>query len=255
MNLFPDKFPIEDKHYGLLAQEASQTVNANNVNMIAFLRDLRKPQELIPKLRNLRKLKLKGVSGEYLGVQYGILPTISDIQAIIRACKAAKAYLDKNGFKTYTAGWHKEIKQNGLTSELTQRIKLAIEDEDDAFQELIQRLESMGTLPTFVNIWDLVPYSFVVDWFIDVGGLLERVDTHLRLLRLNIRYVTMSRKTKVSGKMPVDVGTTFVGSIDWVHYHRWTSDQCPVPPLSLETTFQDFNTWLEAGALLAQRTK
>lgn len=254
VSLFPEKFPIEDKHYGDLASEASQQVNANSVNMIAFLRDLRKPQELIPKLRKLRNLK--GLSDNYLTVEYGILPTISDIEEIIRAVKRIAPYLDKNGFETYTAGYHEVLTDKSMTYELTQRIKLAIEDEDDEFQALVQRLDSMGTLPTFENVWDLVPYSFVIDWFVDVGGFLERVDSFLRLSRLNIRYVTMSRKTNIRGSITTPKPETpFVGTIDWVHYHRWVSDQCPVPPLSLHTTFELPNHWLEAGALLAQRSK
>lgn len=253
-SLFPEEFPIKDKHYGDLASEASQQVNANSVNMIAFLRDLRKPQELIPKLRKLRNLK--GLSDNYLTVEYGILPTISDIEEIIRAVKRIGPYLDKNGFETYTAGYHEVLTDKSMTYELTQRVKLAIDDEDDEFQALVQRLDSMGTLPTFENVWDLVPYSFVIDWFVDVGGFLERVDSSLRLSRLNIRYVTMSRKTNIRGSITTPKPETpFVGTIDWVHYHRWVSDQCPVPPLSLQTTFELPRHWLEAGALLAQRSK
>jgi hypothetical protein len=248
-----ENFPIPDKHYGDLAMEASQQVNANSTNMIAFLKDLRKPKELIPKLQKLRSLK--GAADNYLTVNYGILPTIDDIKTIVGAFKARKPYFDKNGFKTYSAGFSDELTKDGLSHSLTQRIKLAISDEDDEFEALLERLESMGTLPTFENLWDLVPYSFVIDWFVDVGGLLERVDSRLRLTRLNIRYVTMSRKTSSKGKSKGTVETPFIGTIDWVHYHRWVSDQCPVPPLSLQTTFQDFDHWLESGALLAQRSK
>jgi len=250
--LFPETFPIPDKSYGDLAMEASEQVNANKVNMLEFLKDLRRPQDLIPKLKGL--LTLKGVSGNYLGFKFGVLPTISDVKEIVAAFKKIKPYIDQNGFKTYGAGWHRELEKDGLLFSKLQRIKLAISDEDDEFQALIARLDSMGTLPTFENVWDLVPYSFVVDWLIDVGGFLERVDSRLRLSRLNIRYVTMSRKTRVTGTINPEIeNVPFIGTVDWVHYHRWVSDQCPVPPLSLSNTSKDFSHWLEAGALIIQR--
>lgn len=251
--LVPDKFPIPDVDYGELAMQASERVNANRVNMIAFLRDLRKPQEMIPKLRNLRQLKT--LADNYLTVEYGILPTVSDVQTIFGAFRRLAPYVDRNGFDTYGAKFTATQESDDKIFTLEQRIKLAIDDEDSEFLVLLQRLESMGTLPTFENLWDLVPYSFVVDWIIDVGGFLERVDTRLRLMRLNIRYATMSRKVSVSGPLVWDSQSPYVGRVQWEQYHRWVSDQCPAPPLSLQTTFQDFSHWLESGALLTQRAK
>jgi len=252
-DLFRGEFPLEEAHYGDLAMKASAKVNANSVNMLEFLQGMRRPKDLIPKLRNLRKLK--GVADNYLTVQFGILPTISDIEEIIGAFKLVQPYMDKNGFKTYTSGHRDAMESNGLSYYLDQYIKLGIEDEDNEFQLLMQKIDSVGALPTFENVWELLPYSFAVDWLIDVGGLLERVDTRLRIARLNIRYATMSRKRRISGTVPSSADLPFVGTVDWVHYHRWVSDQCPVPPLSLNTTFQDFSNWLEAGALIIQRTK
>lgn len=257
----PGTFPVPDKHYGDLAMEASAKVNANHVNMIAFLRDLRHPTEMIPKLKNLRNLKnlvskkaLKNLSDDYLTVKYGILPTISDLKEIFGAMNALLPYVDRNGFDTYSAGYIASSTPDKVTYKVEQHIKLAIVDEDSDFLRLISQIDDLGFLPTCENLWDLVPYSFVIDWFVDVGGLLERVDAALRIVRLNIKYVTMSRKTTICGTFPADGNAPFWGSIEWVHYHRWVSDQCPVPPLTLQLNPSDFNHWLEAGALLAQRS-
>lgn len=249
--MFP--YPIEDKNYGDLAQDAAEKVDRNNVNMIAFLRDLRHPTEMIPKLKKLKSLK--GLAGNYLSVEYGILPTISDLENIVAAIKKRKPYLDKNGFSTYSAGYTKSISDGDFTHTLEQHLKLAIENEDNELQMLTEAVDSWGFLPTFTNVWDLVPYSFVLDWFVDVGGLLERVDTRLKLLQYNIRYVTMSRKTVSTKRLRGSVISPYIGTVQVVDYHRWVSDQCPLPPLSLNLTFRDFNHWLESGALLLQRAK
>jgi hypothetical protein len=247
------EFPIVDYPYGDLAMRALNQIDSNHTNMIEFLRDLRHPTQMIPKLRNLRSLK--EWSGRYLTVQYGILPTVRDLQTIVKAFKDRVPYLDKNGFRTYAAGEPSQLTVGKLTYTKLQYLKVALDREDDEFKLLIERLENMGIFPDFEKIWDLVPYSFVIDWFVDVGKMLKRVDTNLRLLRLKIRYVTMSRKTTMSGSSDSDtLETPFIGTVEWTKYQRWVSDQCPSPTLSLTTPSQPFNHWLDAGALLVQRT-
>lgn len=252
--LFPEKFPINDVHYGDLAQDALSKVQRNNVNMISFLKDLRHPTEMIPSLKNLRNLKkLKSYANSYLTVKYGLLPTISDLRSIVEAVKKHGPYFDSNGFSTYSAGRITSKNDYAMRYVLAQHIKVAIADEDSVLMDLIRRLDDIDILPTFENLWDLVPYSFVIDWFIDFGDFWERVDTRLRLSRLNIRYVTSSRKTEIYGYHQGSVQNPMVGFVDWVHYHRWVSDQCPVPPLSLQNNPKDFHHWVESAALIIQR--
>jgi hypothetical protein len=246
-------FPLKDADYGTMASNASAKVNANQVNMIAFLRDLRRPQEMIPKLKKLRELKTH--ASNYLAINYGVLPTISDLQNIVAAFKKSKPFLDRNGWKTYTDVYHLSSSDSNYQYELENRIKLAIEDEDSEWSELFRSIESSGFALTAENVWDLIPYSFVVDWFINVGDFLERVDSRLRLSRLNIRYVTMSRKSKVKTVIRSSVTFPFVGSAELVRYQRWTSDLCPVPPLFFQNTPTVSNHWLEASALIIQRAK
>lgn len=249
--LIPGTYPVDELPYGDLAMEASEKTLATAVNVIALLKDLRKPLELVPKLKQLTKLKT--IANNYLTFKYGILPTIDDLQGIVGAFMRVKPYLDKFGLSTYSAGCVDSCDIQGFSYSLEQHIKLAIANEDDELQALVTRLESMGTLPTFENLWDLVPFSFVVDWFVDVGSFLERVDSSLRLLRLNINYVTSSRKKIVDGVLRASVGSPYSGPVKWVHYHRWVSDQCPLPPPPPTTSFQGQSHWLEASALLIQR--
>lgn len=244
---------LSPRDYGELAMEAVQTVDANNVNMFAFLRDIRHPLEMIPKLKNLASIK--DLSGDYLAIKYGVLPTISDLKEIFEAFKKALPYRDRFGYSLYTAHHHDEVSTNLMSVALDQRIKIAIADEDSEFLSLLDRLSDIGFDPTLVNVWDLIPYSFVLDWFIDVGGLLERIDTRLRILRLDIRYATMSRKYRRSQDFPTSPELPFVGPVDLVRYTRWTQDQCPVPALSASSTGNPLNHWLEGGALIAQRIK
>lgn len=253
--LWPDIFPIGGAHWGQLASEASSRLNRNHVNMIAFIRDLRHPLEMVPKLRNLSKLKT--LAGNYLSVSYGVLPTISDLKNIWEAAMIRRPFYDKLGYVTGTAG--RSFVQSGEESysyttsyELEQHLKLAVAKEDSRFDAVISGLDNLGFLPTLQNIWDLVPYSFAIDWFVNIGDILEAVDSRQRLLRFNIRYVTMSRRESLHHDFNVKA-TGFDGRISRVHYHRWVTSQCPVPPLSLQSDLASFDHWLEAGALIVQR--
>lgn len=251
--ILPDKYPIPDYPYGDLVMRALNQVSAVNFNMTAFLRDLRRPQDMIPKLSNLKSLK--SWSSRFLSVKYGALPTIDDIRSLISAFKKRQPYLDKNGFRIFSAGETSRLTQNEINYELIQYAKVALDREDTDLARLTEAFENIGMFPSFENIWDLIPYSFVVDWLIDVGELLKRVDTNLRLLRLNIRYVTMSRKTTVSGTSEGEYpNLPFIGTVEWTRYHRWVTSQCPGPTLSLKPQPAPTNHWLEAGALLLQRS-
>lgn len=256
MKLQTDFLEVVD--YGLLADEAAKKVRGNNVNMLAFLRDLRHPTEMIPKLRNLKKLSsipksLRNASSDYLAVHYGILPTVSDLRSIYKAITRLKPYVDRNGYNTYSAGHASTAVVGDYSYRLEQHLKLAIDDEDNLFDQIIQTVDDVGMLPTLENLWDLIPYSFVIDWFVNVSDLLERVDTRSRLARYNIRYVTMSYKVSASTQLWASTGNSLTGTVTRAYYHRWTSDQCPMPPLSLTPNTSDSSHWLESGALILQR--
>lgn len=243
----------EEVHYGLLAQEASAKVNRNDTNMIAFLKDLRRPKDLIPKLRNLKSLRTH--SGNYLGMQYGILPTISDLQEIIGAFKRVLPFFDSNGFTVYTANRSTSTSSGEIQIELEQRLKMAIDREDSEFRQFAQSINSAGFALTLENIWDLIPYSFMIDWFVKIGDFLERCDSRMRLMYLNIRYVTLSRKKKIIRSVKPTSSFPYFGTFTQVEYSRWTQDHCPLPPLFFQNTNTVSNHWLEAGALIIQRSK
>jgi hypothetical protein len=244
---------IEEAHYGDLAMRALASVNKVDSNMIAFIRDLKDIKSLIPKLSNL--LSLKTWSGNYLAFKYGVLPTIDDVNNIVAAVKGRLPYLDKNGYRTYSAGHRASVSENDVLYEIEQHLKVAIDQDDSGLTSLVNRLETIGLFPSWEYIWDLIPYSFVLDWLVDVGELLQRVDANLRLLRYDIKYTTMSRKMSGTTNLVASAESPYIGTISLVSYHRWVSGQCPETPLSLNPAFLDFDHWIEASALIIQRSK
>lgn len=252
--------PSGVRHYGDLAMVAAEQINMVHTNMISFLHDLRDIRSCIPRLKSLKAnlatlAGWKEASSLYLSQKYGTLPTISDIQSIVSAVTKYKAHRDLNGFVTCNASARcSSMTDNHFVTE-EQHVKLAIDREDDVIDSLIEKFDSIGLFPDLKNIWDLIPYSFAIDWLVDVGGFLERVDSRQRLARLNIRYTTLSSKVTTNYTLHCSAAFPLVGELSKVRYHRWTTDHCPVPPMSLDLTLGDFDHWLESGALVLQRAK
>lgn len=44
----------------------------------------------------------------------------------------------------------------------------------DMLRDLHHYLQLYGVMPSLYKAWDLVPFSFVADWFFDIGGMLEK---------------------------------------------------------------------------------
>lgn len=129
---------------------------------------------------------------------------------------------------------------------------MAIAKETSSFDAAVSALDKAGVLPSVDNIWELIPYTFVVDWFLHVGDVLEAQSARNRLARYNIRYVTMSQKDTFT-KSIGDGATSYVGVATVVNYHRWTTDRCPLPPLLPQFDTNGSSHWLEATALILQR--
>lgn len=256
---------LPEKHFGDLAGVAAQSLNASKVNMLEFLRDMRHPEHMIPKLRNLAALKkfsraskrkkLKELSDDYLCVHYGIMPTISDINGILAAFKKKPPHHDLMGRTIANASHHASFEEDNVSYSLEQHVKLCLSDEDSALNSLIRDLDSYGFLPTFKRLWDLVPFSFVIDWLVQIGDLLDRADKIGRLLKLDIHYCVLSQKRIVTSRLQASPSLPISGQFSWSHYHRWVQVRAPLPPLSLQASSTASDHWLEATALILQRDK
>jgi hypothetical protein len=75
---------------------------------------------------------------------------------------------------------------------ITIRTKAVIDFRESAIWSMIFGAEAAGLLPRLGNLWDLVPFSFVVDWFYNVGARLDSVDHSVFMAAFNVRYLVHS---------------------------------------------------------------
>lgn len=128
-------------------------------------------------LREMRK-SWKGndhriVQNRWLEYRYGWLPTIMDIDTLInkplgnphaKVSGFAMVRYDDHGYKI----GEEELDQNGALLYKVQSIVIP----KDPFMKTASQY---GIANPGLVLWEMVPYSFVVDWVFDVGGYLEHL--------------------------------------------------------------------------------
>jgi hypothetical protein len=156
------------------------------------------------------RLKASDISGRWLELQYGWLPTLSDTFA------AAEAYeeltkeersmtfrvsaSEEREFEQY-AGWGAGTSTGQFHSFKTQRQTISIVAE---LTETLSASRSLGLTDPLSVAWEVIPYSFVVDWFIPIGTFLDNLAI---IPFLQGRFMTTNCWRTSGNTHPVYVGT------------------------------------------------
>lgn len=155
----------------LMLKERQQTIDMVSekvMKLVAmkrnFLKEIRK---------SWRHNDHKIVQDRWLEYRYGWLPTLMDIDTLINkplglpgTICSGKAFgrYDVNGYNE--GGW--EFSQNGSISTRVQALVLPR-------NPFMKTASQYGIANPALVAWELVPYSFVVDWMFNVGGYLEHL--------------------------------------------------------------------------------
>lgn len=86
-------------------------------------------------------------------------------------------------------------------------------------EQLLFELDRWGMIPDSYLIWDMIPYSFIVDWFVPIGNALAVEDANKKF----------EQQFKVDRCMYSFAYTRKIKGIEVSNYSRWVSD--PVIPL------------------------
>jgi hypothetical protein len=121
---------------------------------------------------------------------------------------------------------------------------------------LLDALALLRITPRLVDLWDIVPYSFVVDWLLPVEDAINHVETMNIQMRMPFVYavLTFAARKKISRVVTMDNGRRFNLFVTIDRYERKVTDVFP-PDVWLGITFQNaiWKKWITASALLAQR--
>jgi hypothetical protein len=194
----------------------------NNVNAPVY------PKSKVPALLRARKLT-KFLSGGYLYYAFGVAPVISDMRKLSKATVTYSKRLKKAlatagtavsvhrkckgsfaptlvhgglGFPQYYGSpssngtfWSVDINHLHIPEKIVSiRGIRAHKYESQAFGMLDDLATRFGSTGPASFLWERIPFSFVVDWFVDASGVFNALDNFLTGSRKRIQDATLSTK-------------------------------------------------------------
>lgn len=150
------------------------------------------------------KLALMNSADIWLTFRFGISPLIQDIQALVDKIKNIN---DRSGsFRYRVRTSSSEEKKTNVSIGNKHGFKLANVSRKTDYQLVaylnhdLDFIDSFGLLDFPSLVWELIPYSFIVDWFIQIGDKLQNMNT-VSVLRGTF-VLTTTTYTTVSGITP-----------------------------------------------------
>jgi hypothetical protein len=103
----------------------------------------------------------------------------------------------------------------------TLRLKMRLVQKKTLAENITHMFDSVGFMPNLHNLWDMVPFSFVVDWIVpSFSNTLEDIDQAYlsELYRVDELLVTTDERWDIN----------YAGFVYHVHdYRRYFMDECP----------------------------
>lgn len=117
----------------------------------------------------------------------------------------------------------------------------------------LQRMQALGLCPSLGDVWDVVPYSFVIDWVFPIQKNIERAEAVFRLIEIPLKLLVSSIKIeKHLNRQFSTGGHTFTIAITNTSYRRVVNELPTGVPLSwtLDVTRLNSSKALTGAALL-----
>lgn len=161
-----------------------------DVNNIENLKDLREIRKSIPPIVNLlRKRSFKSLAEFYLWYKYTYSTTKLDLKA----------------YYTFFLQWYKESSIQSNVKQSVIRYAHEVKDANSVSSSVTHYriysdnynngvLSLLGLDINLSNVWDTLPFSFVVDWFTNIGDVFARLDHSDVLSSIKIHSVLTSTK-------------------------------------------------------------
>lgn len=250
--------------WGDLAQEAADNTRRLDINTPAYIADFLKVKDLVATFASLATgdITAKKLASAYLSVHYGVKLTLQDTKEISDALQRTLIMVDELPFQVAHSRASETFQiEDGVGAypvfgERQLNFKLYYNPLDNDLVDVIRTAMSWDVFPTLANVWDYIPFSFVVDWFANVQDTLERIDHNTYISTLRVLSCIQTTRMKVTIPSNIVLGATpggmVVGDFTFIHYDRSISPTAP-DPISRFDLPRSFDHWIEGAALFLQR--
>lgn len=207
----------------------------------------------------------RSIGNEWLALQYGWKPLLSDVHgaaeklAELSGVRRTRMTASRSvhGFSATSVLWHHVPTSRVAQSRYTRKYIYVFSTSN----EILKDLSSFGITNPAAVLWELLPWSFVLDWFIPIGNYIDTWDATLGLTFEKGCYTDFSKlriKYKASGSQ-VYSSTLFqthgAGFIEQVRCTRVKLNSFPLPRPPDWSPHITFNRGVSTLALLRQRLK
>lgn len=250
----------DSSSFGKCSIDAVQSLKVFDGQLLLYLRDFVSLKGTVLSFwESIAQPSLRTLSSAYLSYHYGLKLTYRDTLDLLTSTRRLR-----DGVKGYNSSRSRlsvpdSVEVFGKVIEINHiyNMKLYVKDYPNHVVQAIKQMMVADFFPTFELVWDLIPFSFVVDWFVRVGDILEAVDSNTLLSVFQVLSCVYSRSTVMRLRFEdlyPELQGVVEGDLEIVDYHRYVN---PVPPpFALDySTPQSFNHWLEGSALIAQRIR
>lgn len=131
------------------------------------------------------KMARKALSGGYLVYKYVIAPGIADAKNLKADGSRILSLATINRFSNERrrgASSREDIPVCGTRATLSYFTTYHLRLKSNYFSQVWSALEKLGLEPTAGQMWDLIPFSFVADWFAPIGDSLRNIDAYNSLV-------------------------------------------------------------------------
>lgn len=274
-------------NFGELATEASMGLRYVEDNVLLIIQDLVLMKGMATNLLSLLDLKewkvvktafeaLKGgdislrtfrkmvapFGNAFLSWKYIFAPDLNDLDSIGQGIASA---MFENKFRRVhsrriTEDFLPNARKVRHTAVFTAEVVSFAERDWGMFQELIYLGKRWGMYPETTNLYDILIYSFVADWFVQFGDMYEQIDAYLNTAYYYpVKYCICSEKWEYilegTELVPEAYAPGASGEVTISYYHRWITEDVPLPPVELTANTSLSKHWAEAGFLVAQRLR
>lgn len=193
----------------------------------------------------------KTAAGVFLALHYGLKLQLIDTQELFTSLQG----VDPNGFQ-HTVGRSDATYPSGVSWEYTYHT--CIDTFSGIPTELDRLIHTFDLDLSLENVWDLVPFSFVMDWCIDVQSICDVLDRWYRTTSVEskIKYIGRTEKARRRVSAEAALGNGLKGGFTLTYYRRRYSTRpvTPNPFYHSQPGIPSTNHFVEGAALVTTFT-
>lgn len=260
---------VADELYddGELSLEGAESVRTANINTVLYLKDFAEIGSLAKSLTEFASAELKvrpvlkAASAAYLALHYGVRLTRQDTDEL--AAGIDRIDFD-HSYQTVGASHSEVVSLPGwpdipvqVDYRLTARIRNWTDEQLfflDKVKKLRRAMYELDVVPSIANIWDAIPFSFLVDWIVPIGDQAERLESSHYMQTLQLQKAFYSRRYTWSWDLSETSrnGNLYRGRVRYGYYRRRVATSFTEPLFRAERPQGSFTHAVEGSALFVQ---